>query len=268
MPDQGDVEAALAGFISAALYPDGPADVSAVGTVCRVYRGFPVVGALEADLVAGIAHLTVQPVSGSMKTTTRYGSEWIGAAPVCPLLTDTEDVSVQFSGTVGPGIVAGVLVDGRAYAWRATDISTPAVVAAVLAEMVQADRPAVLSGATITFPDARRVLARAVSDGVGGEELRRQEMRFRVSLWCPSPDVRDQVAAFVDLALSGVVFLDVGGWGCRLLSAGGSTADEGAAVRAWRRDLEYMIEYPTILESSLPAFLFGSGTLNGASYFG
>jgi hypothetical protein len=94
-----------------------------------------------------------------------------------------------------------------------------------------------LSDATITFPEAYQVAARAVSDGQGGEEIRRQEMLFRVSLWCPSPDVRDELAAFIDLALAGVVFLDVGGWGCRIKSAGGSTDDEGAAARAWRRDL-------------------------------
>ena len=161
-----------------------------------------------------------------------------------------------------------MLVDGRAYAYRVTDVAAPVVIAATLAEMVQSDRAAVLSGATVTFPGAHGVVARAVSDGQGGTELRRQEMRFRVSMWCPSPDVRDSVGAFVDLALAGTVFLDVGGRGCRVRVAAGHTDDEGAAVRAWRRDLEYSIEYPTVSESSLPAMLFGSGTVNGAGYFG
>jgi hypothetical protein len=151
---------------------------------------------------------------------------------------------------------------------RVTDPSTPGVVAAVLSDMVRANRPATLSDATITFPDARQVVARAVSDGQGGEEVRRQEMLFRVSLWCPSPDVRDQLAAVVDLALASVMFLDVGGWGCRIKLASGSTNDEGSAVRAWRRDLTYLVEFPTVLASSLPSFLFGSGTDNGAAYFG
>lgn len=268
MPDQADVEQALAVFVAGALYPNGPTAVSAVGTVCRVYRGFPVVGALEADLVAGIAHVTVQPVAGSMKVTTRFGTEWVGAAPVCPLLAVTEGASVQFSGRAGSGMVAGVLVDGKAYAMRVVDPSSPGVVAAVLADMVRADRPASLSNATITFQEANGVLARAVSDGLGGEELRRQEVIFRVSLWCPAPDVRDQVAASIDLALAGVVFLDVGGWGCRVKAVAGSSSDEGAAVRAWRQDLEYSIEYPTVLDSTLPAMLFGAGAVNGAGFFG
>ena len=103
MPDQADVEAALAGFIAGALYPAGEDEVSAVGTTCRVYRGFPVVGALEADLVAGVAHVTVQPVAGSLVNTTRYPVEWVGAAPACSLVAETEGVSVQFSGAPDRG---------------------------------------------------------------------------------------------------------------------------------------------------------------------
>ena len=266
MPDQSDVEQALAGVIAGALYPDGASAASAVGTVCRVYRGWPVVQGLEADLVAGIAHVTVQPVDGSFRDTTRFPTEWQGSAPVCPLIAATNGEAVQFSGAAGPGIVAGVRVDGRAYAWRVAEASTPGVVAAVVASLVRADRPAELSGATVTFPGAWDVVARAVADGQGGQELRRQSGLFRVTLWCPSVAVRDQVAAFVDLSMAGTAFLDVDGWGCRVLRAGGYSSDEAGAVRAWRRDLVYRVEYPTVLAVSLPAMLFGSGTVNGAAY--
>ena len=268
MPDEADVETALAAFIAGALYPAGEGAASAVGTVCRVYRGWPVVGALDADLVAGVAEITVQPVAGSFRNTSRYTTEWQGAAPACPLIAETEGSVVRFSGGAGPGMVAGVLVDGRAYAWRVNDSSTPGIVAAVLADMVRMDRPATLSDATVSFPGAHGVVARAVSDGAGAQELRRQQGLFRVTLWCPSPEVRDRLAAFVDLSLSGSAFLDVGGWGCRIEATGGTSHDEGAAVRAWRRDLVYRIEYPTVLASDLPSMLFGSGSVNGASYVG
>lgn len=266
MPDQGEVGQALAAWISGALYPNGGAAASAVGTVCRIYRGSPVVGALESDLMLGIAHITVQPVAGSVRDTTRFVTEWQGTVPTCPLVAQTDGVVARFSGQAGPGILAGVLVDEQAYTWRISEVSTPGVVAAVLASMVRADRPATLTESTITFPDAFRVVARAVSDGQGGQELRRQRERFRVTLWCPSPEIRDQVAAFVDLALAGVAFLDVGGWACRVQSVGSSSLDEGAAVRAWRRDLVYRMEYPTVLASNLPSMLFGVGTVNGAGY--
>ena len=266
MPDQAEVEQELAAFIAGALYPAGSEADSVLGTVCRVYRGWPVTAVLEADLVAGIAHVTVQPVKDSLKDTTRFSAEWQGSAPACPLIAESAGERVRFSGTAEAGIVAGLMVDGRAYAWRVPERSTPGVVAAVLGAMVRDDRPAVLTGATVEFPGAAGVVARAVSDGRGGQELRRQEMVFRVTLWCPSPEVRDRVTAFVDLALAGVRFLDVGGWGCGVQAAGGSSSDEGAAVRAWRRDLLYRIEYPTVLEATLPAMLFGVGSVNTARY--
>ena len=162
------------------------------------------------------------------------------AAPACPLSAETAGDAVRFTGTAGPGVVAGVMVDGRSYAWRVPQVSTPGVVAAVLADMVRADRPAMLADATISFPQGRGVLARAAADGRGGQELRRQEARFRVTAWCPSPEARDSVVAFVDLALAGVAFLDVGGWGCRVLSAGSASHDEGAAGRVWRRELHVL----------------------------
>lgn len=266
MPDQSDVEEALAGAVAGALYPEGAGAASAVGTVCRVYRGWPVVAALEGDLVLGIAHLSVGAVDGSFRDTTRFAAEWQGSVPDCPLEADASGVAVRFTGATGPGVLAGVMVDGQAYAWRVTAGATPSLVAAVLAGMVRADRPAVLSGSTVTFPGAAAVVARAVSDGQGGTELRRQSGVFRVSLWCPSIAVRDQVAAFVDLSLAGTAFLDVGGWGCRVLFAGGRSSDEAGAVRAWRRELLYRIEYPTVLPGSLPSMLFGSGTVNGAGF--
>ncbi len=268
MADQAGVEQALAAAIAGALYPDGPGAVSAVGTVCRVYRGWPVAASLEADLVRGIAHVTVQPVKGSIKDTTRYPNEWQGVAPACSLLAEAEGERVRFSGQAGPGIVAGVRVDGRAYAWRIPEATTPGVVAAVLSELVRADRPAELSGAVVRFAGGQGVLARAVADGHGGQELRRQQEVFRVTLWCPTPEVRDRLAAFVDLSLAGVAFLDVGGWGCRMQAAGGETVDTDAVVRAWRRELLYRIEYPTVLESELPSMLFGVGSVNGAGYLG
>jgi hypothetical protein len=87
-------------------------------------------------------------------------------------------------------------------------------------------------------------------------------------LWCPSPDVRDQVAAFIDLWVAGSAFLDVAGWGCRIRAAGGAMHDEASAVRAWRRNLVYRVEFPTVLASSLPSMLFGAGSVNGAPYVG
>ncbi len=267
MPDLSDVEGALAGVVSAALYPGGVEAGSAVGATCRVYRGYPVAGALEAELRGGVVHVAVQPVDGSMRERTRWASEWVGAAGACPLAAEVEGERARFSGDVVPGLVAGVMVDGRAYAWR-VETGPAAVVAAVLGDLVSVDRSAVVDGGTVWFPGGRGVVARVVRDGAGGVELRRQSVLFRVTCWCPTPAVRDAVGACVGVALAGVSFLDVKGWGCRVRLASETVSDEGAAARAWRRDMLYRVEYPTVLEQSLPSMLFGVGSVNTASYLG
>lgn len=263
MPDRADVEQALATLIAVALYPEGPGGASAVGAMCRVYRGWPVVAALEADLAAGNVHVTVQPVAGSIRNTTRYSLEWQGRIPAATMWAEVAGELVGFVGTAAVGQVAGVAVDGRTYAYRVRAGDTAALVAAVLAGLVRANRPAVLRGATILLPGGRGIVARVVVDGQGGREVRRQQSVFRVTLWCPDAGTRDRVAAFVDLALADVAFLDVGGWGCRVRLSGESSTDEASAGRAWRRDLLYMVEYPTVSEGSLPAMLFGIADVNG-----
>ena len=120
----------------------------------------------------------------------------------------------------------------------------------------------------MTLAGGLGIVARVVSDGRGGRELRRQECGFRVTLWCPDPTTRDAAAGVVDLALAGTTFLDVNGWSCRVRMSGGSSTDEGAAGGVWRRDLLYSIEYPTATTETLPAMLFGVDKVNGTSFTG
>ncbi len=249
MPDQADIEQALAALGAEALRDD-PAEV-------RVYRGWPRAASLEADLQAGRAHLSVTP-GGAARDATRYLAEWRGVVPAPTLQAAVDGEAVTFGGVAGPGQVAGLRVDGVAYACRLRDGDTPGAVAAVLAGLVRVDRPVELHGAAVTLPGGRGLLARVMADGAGGTELRRQVQPMRMSLWCPVPAVRDRLAALLDLAAAASPMLDVGGWACRVRAAGGVTTDEGAAAGVWRRDLVYSVEYPTVLAKALPTMLWGT----------
>ena len=254
MPDQADIEQALAALGAEALRDD-PAEV-------RVYRGWPRAASLEADLQTGRAHLSVTP-GGAARDATRYPVEWQGAVPVPTLTADVDDGAVVFGGLAGPGQVAGLRVDGVAYVYRLRDGDTPGAVAAELAGMVRADRPAELHGTVVTIPGGRDVLARVVADGAGGTELRRQRQPMRMTLWCPAPDVRDRLASLLDVTVAGTPVLDVGGWACRVQGAGGATTDDGAAAGIWRRDLVYRVEYPTVAVEALPGMLWGVVSVGG-----
>jgi len=263
MPDEADVEAALAAAVVGALYPQGADRASAAGVACRVYRGWPTAVALEADLARGIAHVTVQPVPGAMRDTTRFMPEWQGQAPACTLTAVVDGAAVAFAGVAAAGQVAGVRVDGAAHAYRVRAGDTPGVVAAVLAALVRQARPAELHGDGFLLAGGVGIAARVVTDGIGGTELRRQRAGFRVTAWCPGPEERDRVAGCVDVALAAVRFLDAGGWGCWIQHSGGSVLDAGSIAGVWRRDLMYSIEYPTVAAGSLPSMLFGVAEANG-----
>ncbi len=268
MPDRSDVEQALAALIAGTLYPGGALGDSTIGNVCKIYRGWPVAGALETDLERGVVHVSVVPVSGAMRDTTRYSTEWQGSLLPVTMTASVSSELVTFAGSGGAGQVAGIAVDGLAYAYRMRAGDSAALVAAALAAQIRADRPAVATGTSVHLISGRNTLARVVADGQGGQELRRQEGRFRVSFWCPDPSTRDAAVSLVDVGMAGWPFIDVGGWACRLRLAGEAITDDGAAGGLWRRDLLYSVEYPTVMTESLPSMLFGVADVNGVDWLG
>jgi hypothetical protein len=267
MADQADVEAALVSAVGGALYPSGTSGSSAVGAVCRVYRGWPVATAIDADLAQGIINVSVFTVPDSLRNTTRWGVEvHAPATAVAPTLTvGVQDASATFGGSADPGQLAGLLIGGKAYVHRTGTGETPALVAAVLADAVRADRIALLTNATVTIPGVTGLIARTAADATVVEEMRRQRQQFRITAWCPDPDSRDAVARSVDAALAGVTFLPLAdGSGGRIRFAGSTSFDQQQDAALYRRDLIYDVEYPTTLTSTLPSMLFGDVVLNAA----
>lgn len=266
MADQSDVEVALVNAVSAALYPNGTSAASVPGPDCRIYRGWPNSAALNADLAAGKINVTEFPVDGTSRTTTRYSEQWIGAL-ACPALTVTvEGTSVAFSGTADVGQIAGILADGVSYAYRTRTGDTAESVAANLAAMARGNSIVHLSHSTLTIAGAGDLLARVVADAPAQNEVRRQEQGFRITCWCPTPATRDAAAAAIDQALSGQHFIPLAdGTSGHACYAGTTVFDQSQNARLYRRDLNYNVEYPTIVSMTLPAMLFGNLVLNTAS---
>ena len=264
MPDQSDVAMALAAAATDALYPNGTAFPSAIGVLCRVYRGFPTGTALDADLASGRVDVSVMPVDGSYRNTTRYMPTFLNTPATPTLAVATSGNTVTFAGTADPGQLAGVLVDGSSYVYRTSGADSPATVAANLAVMVRADRPATLSGQSVQFPGAFQVAARTVADTPDTTELRRQTEDFRVTIWAPSAALRDAAGALLDAVLAAIPFLDVCNTACRFLAGGSKTSDASQSAGLYRRDLLFSVEYPTTVTTSRPAMLFGTLTENGA----
>jgi len=261
MADESDVEAALVGLIGGALYPGGLSGACVVsGAICRIYRGWPVTAALDADLAAGITNVSLSIVPAHSRVTTRWPDEWIPQTQAAPTLTaSVNGTSVTFGGTAGAGQIAAVIADAAWASWRMQAGDTARSVAANLAAALNNARPASASGATLTVPGAIRLIARVEADQPTLRLARRQTQAFRVTAWCPDPTTRDAVGAALDSALAGIDFLGLAdGTSGRLRYVSTSLSDRWEDATLYRRELTYTVDYATTIAANLPRMAVGA----------
>ena len=258
MPSQSDAEMALVQLAAASLYPNGLAAPAAIPATIRIYRGWPNTTALDADLRAGLVNVTIFPVPGATRNTTRYASDWLPDPVIPSLSVSVVGTTATFAGTAGLGQIAGLLVDGHPYVHRTVHGDTPALVAATLAAAISRSRIALNTGASVNVPGAATLVARTAADATTARELRRQQQQFRVVAWCPAPDLRDATCEAIDIAFAATPFLQLpGGFPARLRFAATTTLDTGQDEALYRRDLLYTVEYPTTQTVTEPSMLFG-----------
>lgn len=264
MADQADVETALAAIAANALYPAGTAAPSAIGKICRIYRGVPNAPALNKDLADGVLHVSVTASGAAVRNTTRFPRRWITVQPVTARLTVAcSGETAVFSGTCAAGQLAGVIVDDALFPYAVQNNDSPATVASNLAAMIRAAGDIVAySNATISCPGAARFAARVVNGAVALQEIKRQVQEFEISLWCPDPASRDAASPVIDLALAAQNFVALadGSFG-HLVFARSAAEDNEEDAMLYRRDLTYSVEYPTTCSQITPAMLFGTTTV-------
>lgn len=261
MADESDVETALVGVIGGALYPNGLSSVCAVaGAVCRIYRGWPVTAALDADLAGGTTNISITAVPGQSRNTTRWPDLSVPQIQTAPLLTATvTGTNITLGGSGGAGEVVAVIADATWAAWRVQATDTPQTVATKLAASLNNSRPASASGAVLTVPGAARLIARVEADQPTLRLSRRQLQAFRVTAWCPDPTTRDAVGRTVDQALSGIDFIGLAdGTSGRLRYVGTSISDRWEDATLYRRELTYTVDYATTIAANLPRMAVGA----------
>jgi hypothetical protein len=270
MADQSDVETALLDAVLAALYPLGTDAPPAIAAPARAHRGWPLPAALNADLARGLVTVSVIPVDGSLRVTTRYPGQWTQAGATSPaLVAAVTGDQVRFAGTAARGQLAGILADGFAAVHRTQPGDTPAHVAAGLAGQLRVRRIVIYTDSALIIPGARDLRARVVADRPAMRELRRQTQQFRIACFCPTPALRDDAARTIDTALAAIRFLALAdGTFAHLTAESTATTDEAEQALLYRRDLLLRAEYATTLTANLPAMIFGAGQLNAAPFIG
>jgi hypothetical protein len=269
MADISDVEQAVANTVTSILYPAGSAQSSIIGTLCRVYRGWPNSATLNADLSAGAVNVTVVTDNESGRTTTRYLPEWQSTLSQPGVTASSAEQTITISGRPAVGDVIGTLIDGAAFAYRIQAGDTTSLVASNLNQLIQATRPATAQGFIIVVPGAGSIKVRVVCDSTTSFESRRQEKDVRIICWCPTPPIRDSVATAIDAALDQMSFLVLQDEAkARVVYRNTASYDQAQNALLYRRDLVYMVEYPTVTLLQQPSMLFGASDINGNINYG
>jgi hypothetical protein len=269
LADLSDVEAALVSAVTAVIYPLGVTGASVTGRPVRIYRGWPLLGPLGNDLASGVANISVFPIPNATHNTTRWAPLAHNTAGVTTLTVTVSGPSATFGGMGGSSQVAGLLVANTPFVYRGRAGDTPALVAAMMAETVRAQRACWLSGNTVSVPGVTSLVARVVADGALLTEWGRQKQGFRVSAWCPDPATRDAICSLVGSMLATQAFLTLrDGTGGRVRYRSTTCFDDDQDARQYRRDLVYDVEYGTTLEQAAPSMLFGDLMFSGTPLYG
>ena len=264
MADLSDVETALALLASQALYPGGISQPPAVTALCKVHRGWPLPRDLDADMKSGNVVVSVFAQRNATRNTSRYPRDWQPAQtqPAATMTATVSAATVTIGGTPSATQVVALIVNGVAvYAYRPLSTDAAADVAAGLAALIPSGSA---SGAVVTVPGSNpRVTARVEADALTVRELRRQEQSFTVTVWAPTPALRDAAASVVDVLFAGldrVALAD--GFSARVRYV--STGEDDSPQRGllFRRDLRFLVEYPTTETAATPRMAAGVYTLS------
>lgn len=256
MADEAEVEDALCDFVVAALYPEGidgldETSPSVAGAPTKVQRGQPLSLDLEGMLEAGQVDVAVAARNGVERVTTRYQREWFTLVPPKRTITaSTPGSSVTLGGVVSVPHNLSLAQGGRVlavYAVQATD--TLAGIATALAAAANGRGGAVTaSGPALSAGLGGDIAVRVGGVGTAALETKRQDKSFQITVYAPSPELRDATTKFLDSALSDLNFLALPDGTEGLVRYERTVAiDTSEKMTEWRRDLFYWVEYPTII---------------------
>lgn len=240
-----DVLLQLAAQVAAIAYPNGTGQPSAAGVPIKVYPGWPAPNALETDLAAGGAHISLYPAGKDRKTTRNIGRNWAQlTTPTHTVVMTVVGAVVTLSGAISlQNLMINLNGVSYVYAMQLKDTLTSA--AAALSSLIPGSSS---TGQVITLTGAHSVFARVGGFGLAYKETKRQEQSVQVIVWAPTPAIRDAVASPIDSALSdgnSINFTD-GSYGI-LRSAGSLMTDQLQKAGLYRLDLFYLIDYATTL---------------------
>jgi hypothetical protein len=258
MADFDDVLTTLASIIDGVIYPNGDSQPSAVlvnasPVPARIYPGWPVSAALDADLLAGIINVSIFAPAGSEKNTTRFPTDAVVITEPVHTVTvaiDEAGTEITIGGTISTPQNVAIIANGKGVSYGVQAGDTIDDIASGLAALVSAIAPATASGPVISIPDAYALTARVGGAGTVGKPVGTQQRQFQITIWAPTPAARTAAAKLVDGALRDMPRITLPDTTMGMLCYSHTVTDDVVQkANCWRRDLFYVVEYTTLKES-------------------
>ena len=250
MADIDDVLTALGNLIANAIYPNGTNHSSSVAAQIKIYPGWPVPNALDTDIAAGNAHISIFP-RPEERNTTRYPAEF-QASTVSPatLSATVSGHTVTIGGTVTVPQAIMVLTNfsRQAYSYFVQHGDTLSTIATALAALIP---NATATGAVITISGIYDLSTQIITSGAAIKEVRRQERLIQMVIWAPTPALRTAIARVIDPLLAQTErFTLPDGSSARLTYKNSPMNDMLQKATIYRRDLFYTVEYATTVQAA------------------
>ena len=261
MADESEVEDALCDFIVATLYPGGTEGLDAsapslAGAPAKVQRGMPLSLDLEAMIRDGVIDIAVAARNGVERVTTRYSRKWEMLIPPVHTITVTPpSQTITLGGTVSVPQNVALGWGPHAHTIHAVQAgeSLQDIAAALAAALVAQGAPVVASGTSLTVASGPDLRARVGGFGAMARELKRQDKSFQITIFTPTPELRDDVAKIIDPALANINFLTLPDRTRGLVRYERTIViDTYEKMTEYRRDLFFWVEYPTITTMQAP----------------
>lgn len=272
MADASDVEIAIAQIVTAALYPTGSGNPSINGLNYIIERGWPMPGALDAQMTANTVVVSVFGQNGVERNTTRFSTDVQTLNIPAPTVTATiAGQTITFAGTLPAPQNIGVTLGDWSPAYKsviypALITDTMTTIAAGLAALLVAQGVAATSaGPVLTLPATAIASALVGVFGTQWQEIKRQERAWMVTIWCKTPAVRDQVGPIIDIALcQSERLLLADGSGARMKYERTNISDDRQTTDIFRRDFVYFVEYATTIITQAPTIISTNAAVAGS----
>ena len=272
MADISAVEETIAAIAASFAYPNGMAQVSAVGPDVKIFRGFPDTLQVDSDMEKGICDVAVYSMPGGSRSATRYPPTWHSMPlPPCTLTVTSSGNVVTFGGTPALTQLASLTAANIGFSYVVQANDTLASIATALAGIVNADGRLVASAngpsvaVTTTGGNGKTATGFANPTGTAWRETARQQQRIRVAIYAPTPEFRDILGSAIRTGFSDPAydFIDVGDpTTTRLQYADTVESDVGTNATLYQRFIDFLAEFPTIQTQVAAPMVFGVGNLD------